>query len=460
MKNCSIWVKIFVVKLKTNRNLYLNFVLFDDRFIIMIVYKFGGASVKSALAVKKLADIVKAANNNLVVVISAMDKITNALEGLVKAYFEQQPDCSEKLNKIVQFHIGICEELFDTKKNESIFKKINDLADQLSNALKEKVTLNYDYEYDKIIVFGELFSTIIISEYLTSINVVNEWIDIRKILRTNSNFRDATVNFPLSEKLIKQKCVFKSRLDSQGFIYLTQGFISSDKNNINTTLGREGSDYTAALLAYFLGAERVVVWKDVPGIMDADPFWLSKVEKLDELSYQETIELAYYGAKVIHPKTIKPLQNKNIPLFVRSFINPDKKGTLISNSQLFDLKPVYIQKKDQVLLSILSTDFSFIVEENLSRIFALFAKYNIKVNLIQNSAISLSVCFNNSNKLENLRYELQKEYKVLYNKNVELITIRHYTENSIERVIGSKKILLEQKSRNTAQFVFQHNRQG
>lgn len=418
----------------------------------MIVYKFGGASIKSASGIQQLAKIVKQNNENLVVVVSAMDKMTNALEDLVGAYFNFEKDCNFKREQILKFHSSICTNLFGQRFEDS-FIELMKLYENFTSCFEEKPSLNYDFEYDKIVAFGELFSTLIISNFLNSINIDNEWIDIRKLLLTDSNYMKANIDFKKSEGKIKEKLQFKSENDTKRKIYITQGFIASDENNNNTTLGREGSDYTAALLAYFLDAEHVVVWKDVPGIMNADPSWLSDVEKIDELSYQEAIELAYYGAKLIHPKTIKPLQNKKIDLFVKSFFDVNEEGTKITEDSTVELKPIFIQKTNQVLLSILSTDFSFIIEENLSRIFALFAKYNINVNLTQNSAISFSVCFDNTYKLEKLVADLQSEYKVLYNEGMELITIRHYNQDAVDRIIGKRAIILEQKSRNTAQFV-------
>ena len=423
----------------------------------MIIFKFGGASVKDADAVRQLSNIVKSnSGKKLIVVVSAMGKITNALERLINSYYNQLPDIDDIFNEIKQFHFDIVNDLFNDNINKEFsiddFKQtVNDVFIKLNRKINKNPSSDYDFEYDQIICFGEIISTKIVSAYLNFININNKWIDVRDCLKTDNNFREAKVDWEKSSPLVLKNFSF----NESNNIYLTQGFIASSINGYSSSLGREGSDFTASILAYILNAKSISVWKDVPGFLNADPKWFDKTEKLDEISYQEAIELAFYGAKIIHPKTIKPIQNKSIPLYVRSFLNPEDEGTVIrSIKHKLDLVPVYIRKQNQVLLSISPLDFSFIIEENISKIFALFAKYKIKVNLIQNSAISLSVCIsNNTNKFRQLINDLKKEYKVLYNKNVELITIRHYTDEAVNKAIMNKKILLEQKSRNTARFV-------
>ncbi len=423
----------------------------------MIIFKFGGASVKDADAVRQLSNIVKSnSDEKLIVVVSAMGKITNALERLINSYFNHLDDVDSIFNEIKQFHFNIINDLFNDNNGNSFFiddfkQDIEKYFVKLSKNLHVSPSSDFDFEYDRLINFGEIISSKIVSAYLNFININNKWTDIRNCLKTDDNFRDAKVDWNLSTSLIS-KCFDFSQNTK---IYFTQGFIASSSTGNSVSLGREGSDYTASILAYILNAKNISVWKDVPGFLNADPKWFTQTVKLNEISYQEAIELAFYGAKIIHPKTIKPIQNKSIPLYVRSFLNPDDDGTVIhSINHKLKLIPIYIRKQNQVLLSISPLDFSFIIEENISKIFALFAKYKIKVNLIQNSAISLSVCIsNNTNQFGKLINDLNKEYKVLYNKNVELITIRHYTDGAINKVIKNKKILLEQKSRNTARFV-------
>ena len=307
---------------------------------------------------------------------------------------------------------------------------------------------NYSFVYDEIVPFGELLSSTILSHYITSQNVQNNWVDVRNYIKTDSNYRDAGVNWELTQKNIS-KGIKKNVLN------VTQGFIGADENNFTTTLGREGSDYTAAIFAYCLGAESVTIWKDVPGVLNADPRYFENAVLLNQISYREAIELAFYGASVIHPKTLQPLQKKEIPLYVKSFVNPTLPGTSVSKGA--DLEPktsCSIVKKNQLLLSLSSIDFDFIKENHISEIFALFSKYKIKVNLIQNTAISFSVCIEDKyNTFEELRKVLAKKFKVSYNENVSLYTIRHFDENAAKVVETNKTILLRQISRETMQVI-------
>jgi aspartate kinase len=416
----------------------------------MKIYKFGGASVKNADAIKNLKNIVSAYSGQIVVVISAMDKITNVLEQIHQHYIQKDTlslaTGFEALNK---FHLDICKNLFN---GNYIPKQTLIHFQHLQEKLFSTPSMNHDYEYDQIVCYGELLSTSIIADYLNKNGYPNQYLDIRTILRTNTIYREAEIDWHTSEKLLT------NYFGNNTLPVITQGFIASTPERISTTLGREGSDFSAAALGYMLNAEDVTIWKDVPGIMNADPTWCDFAEKIDTLSYQEAIELSFYGAKVIHPKTIKPLQNKSIPLNVKSFLHPDEKGTIIKKIDYkLQLIPVYIIKENQTLLSISPRDFSFIVEENISRIFAIFAQHRIKVNIIQNSAISLSASIDYTKNLETLITKLNKDYQVKYNSGLTLITIRHYTESAIEKMTINKKILMEQRSRLTLRMVTEKN---
>lgn len=415
----------------------------------MKVFKFGGASVKSAGSVKNLASIIKNEKDELVVVISAMDKTTNLLEALCSAFFSNKQDVDEIIGQLVANHQTIMQGLFPIK-DHPVYANFKRLIDELREYTSKDPAMDFDIEYDQIVSYGELISTTIISAYLNEIGITNTLLDIRTCLKTGNEFRDARINWELSGKLVPEKFDFR-----QSKIYVTQGFIGSTLNNLTTTLGREGSDFTAAILTFILDADEIVIWKDVAGIFNADPNQFKDVEKLDRISYHEAIELAYFGAKVIHPKTIKPLQNKNIPLIVKSFEFPDAIGTTISVfNEKVDFPPVYIIKDKQVLISISPKDFSFIAEDNLSKIFAIFANHRVKVNLSENSAISFSACFDHDErKFTWLIEDLKQNFEVSYNTGLKLITIRHHTEKSIEEMTAKKNILVEQKNRLTARFV-------
>lgn len=412
----------------------------------MQIYKFGGASVKNTDALRNVSTIV-ANQSDLIIVVSAIDKTTNKLEKLVESNFKKENNRFKIWNEIKQFHIDFVNDAFDNHAS-LVIEKLNVFFAKLDENLNSEVSVNYDLEYDKIVSFGELFSSTILSEYLNFSGVKNTFLDIREGLVTDSNFRDAKILWEESESKLKS-------LISIGDVFITQGFIGRDKNREYTTLGREGSDYTASALAYILDAESVTIWKDVPGIMNADPAWCDFAQKLDFLSYREAIELAFFGAKVIHPKTIKPIENKHIPLYVKSFDNPQEKGTVIKKLDYkLELIPVYILKSDQVLISITPKDFSFVVEENMSKIFGLFADYKIKVNITQNSAISFSASIDGGNRnFEKLISDLAKDYFVKYNCNLELLTIRYYNDNAINRMMKGRKVLMEQRNRTTARFV-------
>lgn len=419
-----------------------------------LIYKFGGASVKDADSIKNIVNILNSCDESLIIVVSAMDKMTRALHHIADLYFSGKKTDLE-FKQIVKFHQNIINQLFG-EKNTDTLHKFNEISLGLFVRLGKEPSLVFDYDYDQIVPFGELFSAFIISEYLKHKGVDNSLLDIRKLLKTDSTFRDAKIDWEKSESLVNSALNF-----DENRIYITQGFIASNEKNQMTTLGLEGSDFTAAALAFIVNAEHVVVWKDVEGVYNTDPKEAEEVTKLDAISYQEAVELAYYGAKVIHPKTIKPLQNKNIPLYVKSFKMPGSEGTVIANSTpnktgvLPDV-PVFITKNNQILISIAPNDFSFIAEDNLGHIFSILAKSRVKVNLMQNSAISFSICVDyQSERILEVIKELRKDYKVLYNEGLTLITVRHYDDATISKVTQDKKVLVQQKSRHTARFVVQ-----
>jgi len=414
----------------------------------MRIFKFGGASVKDAEGIKNVLNVLqKVGHQDLLIVISAMGKTTNALEIVIKNYFEKSSAFHASLQEVRKYHNQILLDLFDDEEHD-VFFTINSHFADLEYFLRSNKSPNYNFVYDQVISYGEIVSTTIVSHYFNEKGLKNNWIDVRNCIKTDTNYRDAEVNWEQTQKLIS-KGIKKKALN------ITQGFLGSDENNFTTTLGREGSDYTAAIFAYSLSAESVTIWKDVPGVMNADPRYFENAVLLNQISYREAIELAFYGASVIHPKTLQPLQKKEIPLYVKSFINPLLPGTSVSKGE--DLEPktsCFIVKKNQLLLSLSSIDFSFIMEENISEIFALFHQFKMKVSLIQNSAISFSVCmedkFGNFNDLKSI---LAKKFKVSYNENVSLYTIRHFTKEAAEMVEKDKVVLLKQISRETMQVV-------
>jgi aspartate kinase len=416
----------------------------------MNIFKFGGASVNSAEGVRNFVKIVQSYKDEMIIVLSAMGKTTNALEEITAAFFNKNEELQAKVQELKQYHNDIVNDLFPNKE-DVVYEKVHKLFQDLDRYLQRSPSLDYDFDYDQIVCFGELLSTTIVSEFLRQSGKPNKWVDIRTCLKTDDTYREGKVDWELSQKLVSQTFSFNST-----FVYITQGFLGGTTTNLTTTLGREGSDYTAAILSYLLDVDKLAIWKDVPGIMNADPKWLSDAEKLERISYQEAIELAFYGAKVIHPKTIQPIKRKKIPLQVRSFIDYSEGGTLISTAskKMEKQLPVYIRKQNQVLISIRPSDFAFILEESLGRLFSLFAKHRVKVNLTQNSAISFSVCVDNEEKrLKTLLADISEDYEVKYNDGVELITIRHHDEESVDRMTSGRDILLEQRSRDTAQFV-------
>lgn len=415
----------------------------------MKIFKFGGASVKSADAVRNVAEILlRYESEKLVVVLSAMGKMTNALEELHLARFKHL-NFKNELEKIKFFHENICVELFGELGN--IPQAITDVIDQLEDTSHSAPTSSFDFEYDKIIGFGELISTTIVHSYLLKSGLNSSWIDARQIIRTDNRQRDARVDWERSAIASRQLI---DKINENGIV-ITQGFIGMGTQNNTTSLGREGSDFTAAILAFLLDSESVTIWKDVPGMLNADPKWLSDFVKLDKISFHEAIELAYYGASVIHPKTIKPLQNKNIPLYIKSFIDPDASGSVIQESTEFDhLVPSYIFKANQVLISISTKDFSFVVEDNLKEIFSILSDLGIRIHMMENSAISFSICIDKDEYKQKLLFEaLQKAYQIRYNEGLTLITVRHYDENYLQSLVKDKEVILEQRSRHTVRMI-------
>jgi aspartate kinase len=414
----------------------------------MKVFKFGGASVKDGSGIRNMADIVSKEAGDLVLVVSAFGKTTNALEKVLRAWIAIDATYNELVDEIHYYHKSVIDDLFtDT----------SEISGQVGNsfaALKEYLSGGkrgaYDFEYDQIVSYGEIWSTMIVAGYLRTVISGVEWIDIRGNLLTDDRYRDANILW--NESRIRLQKIFDF---SQERIYVTQGFIGGTVSGKTTTLGREGSDYTAAIIANLLDAESVVFWKDVPGILNADPKWLPDARRLEEISYKEAVEMTFSGAKVIHPKTIKPLHNKNIPLHVRSFVSPDDAGTIIkTDAAIREIMPVFIRKEEQILLSILPKDFSFVMGDNLSRIFHSFTMHGIKVNLVEASAVSIDVCIDDERpKVESLISDLTGEFAIVYNEKMEMLSVRHYTAEALERITRGREILLEQRTRSTVRYV-------
>jgi len=414
----------------------------------MQIFKFGGASVNDAEGVKNLIKVLTTVGyDNTLVVVSAMGKTTNALEKVIDNYFNNKKELQSSIQEVIKFHNAILLDLFENE-DHSVFNKVSAFFNELSIFFDRNKSPDYNFVYDQVVGFGELVSTTIISNYIEKIGISNNWLDVRDIIKTDNYYRNAKVNWDKTQTIISKKI-------KKNILNITQGFLGSDTNNFTTTLGREGSDYTAAIFAYCLNAESVTIWKDVPGVLNADPRYFENTQLLNQISYHEAIELAFYGASVIHPKTLQPLQRKEIPLLVKSFLNPNNSGTCISKGKDLEPKiPCFIVRKNQVLISLSSLDFSFIVEENISEIFNLLHLYKMKVDVIQNSAISFSVCVdNNYNNLEKLLLHLKAKFKLTHHSNVSLYTIRHYDQKSIQNLEKNKTILLKQLYQETVQIV-------
>ena len=414
----------------------------------MRIFKFGGASVKDAEGIHNMYRVLEqTGHKQTLIVVSAMGKTTNAFEKLIEAYFDDAKQMESQLNEIIDYHLGIMNEIFNHPKHD-VFDQVKQRFDRLRTFLKNNKSPHYSFVYDQVVSTGELVSTTIITHFLNEKGIAANWLDARECIQTDNSYRDANVDWDKTEKAIREKV-------NPDQFYITQGFIGSDDNNFTTTLGREGSDYTAAIFAYCLNTNSVTIWKDVPGVLNADPRHFESTQLLHHISYQEAIELAFYGASVIHPKTLQPLQRKEIPLHVKSFINPSDEGTKVSKGVAIDPHiPCYIVKNNLSLIKLSSLDFSFIIEKNISDIFAMLHKYKMKVDLIQNSAISFSVCvFDKFGKIEELLHELRGRFQVDYKPNVSLYTIRHFQPESAAFLLRKNELLLEQRTQETMQLV-------
>ncbi|MEM8999490.1 MAG: aspartate kinase [Bacteroidota bacterium] len=414
----------------------------------MKVFKFGGASVKDAEGVKNLVSVLQqVGHKDTLLVISAMGKTTNAMEKVVASYFRNHTSFADSLQEVINYHEGILGNLFENRQH-TVYEKVYSLFEEVKGFLMWNKSPKYAFVYDQVVGYGELVSTTIVSEYLKSEGLDNEWLDVRNLIKTDHAYRDAQVHWERTEIEVAKNVNTRN-------LNITQGFLGSDDNNFTTTLGREGSDYTAAILGYCLNASSVTIWKDVPGVLNADPRNFDQTQLLDQISYREAIELAFYGASVIHPKTLQPLQRKEIPLLVKSFMNPLAGGTTVGKGvKISPRVPCFIVKKDQVLLKLSSLDFSFIVEHNISAIFKLFHDHRMKVDLIQNSAISFSVCLDNKfNGLEGLLNDLNEKFKVVCHEGVSLYTIRHFDDEAVASLLNGHSVLVEQRGKETVQLV-------
>ena len=410
----------------------------------MKIFKFGGASVKDADSVKNVLRVLSIQGfERCLIVVSAMGKTTNALERVVEFYFNKS-DYQQEIAKIKEEHIQIAKGLFD--ENHHVFSEIKLFFDDIESFLRRNKSPNYNFVYDQVVTCGEMISSKILSVYLSDNEIGNQWLDARDFIKTDTNYREGLVNWEETEKNISQLDKAKT--------YVTQGFIGSDENNFTVSLGREGSDYSAAIFAYCLDAKDMTIWKDVPGVMTGDPRKFENVELLSNISYEEAIEMAYYGASVIHPKTLQPLKQKSIPFFVKSFINPEKAGTKIGISTENQLLESYILKENQLLMRIATRDFSFIAEDHISFIFRELAKRNIKVSLMQNSAISLALCLEDKfNNVDELEAELEQDFNTEIVKNVSLFTIRNARLENLNKLYEGKNVLLEQITKTTVQMI-------
>ncbi|QLE01522.1 aspartate kinase [Galbibacter sp. BG1] len=414
----------------------------------MRIFKFGGASVKDADGIKNVVNVLQTVGHeNTLLVVSAMGKTTNAMEVVVKNYFEDKAALNASFEEIISYHHNILLDLFKNEQHP-VYAKVKGLIEQVKGFLAWNKSPKYSFVYDQVVGYGELISTTILSAYFEEVGIKNKWLDVRDYIKTDDSYREGSVNWEDTQKNITENI-------DKGSLNITQGFLGSDDNNFTTTLGREGSDYTAAIFAYCLNADSVTIWKDVPGVLNADPRYFENAELLNRISYREAIELAFYGASVIHPKTLQPLQRKEIPLYVKSFINPKEDGTAVMKGKgITPNVPCFIVKKNQILMKLSSLDFSFIVEENISEIFKLFADNRMKVDLIQNSAISFSVCVDNKfNKLDDLLNLLKSKFKVTHYEDVSLYTIRHFNEKAIASLQNGREVLLEQRTQETVQLV-------
>ncbi len=414
----------------------------------MRVFKFGGASVRDAEGIINLYNIVAEENDRLVIIISAFGKTTNALERLHLAWRSGDPGFQSLLMEIIEYHLLITEQLFGTMS--PVLEKINGIFREFTDNLKGGKPDDFDHDYDMIVSNGELWSTIIVEAYLRSRGLNSNRADARKLIITDKRHRDAGVLWEASQNAVRGTITF-----NEADLYVTQGFIGATEEGEATTLGREGSDYSAAIFANILDARDVVVWKDVPGIMNADPDWMASAVILPHVSYLEAAEMTYSGAKIIHPKTIKPLHNKKIPMLVKSFADQRGAGTIISDdAPQGDMCPVYVKKEGQILISLIPKDLSFVMGDNLSRLFYLIAKSGLKVNLVQTGAVSINICADHEEpKISEAMEEMKQDYSILYNDGVEMLTVRHCTDEAAMMVAGTREVFLSQRTRNTVRMV-------
>ncbi|SJZ86455.1 aspartate kinase [Sediminibacterium ginsengisoli] len=415
----------------------------------MKVFKFGGASVNSVERIKNLAAVLREyPSEQLVVIISAMGKTTNALEKVAEAFYAgKKEEALELFNTVKNQHLNTAKYLLVTRYN-ACYSQLNDFFTEVEWLLHDQPVREFDYYYDQIVCAGELFSTAIISHFLAEDGIGNEWLDVRDLIRTDNNFRDAAIDWPATTQRIRDEI-------GDGALYITQGFIGSTNDNENTTLGREGSDYTAAVFANILNAESLTIWKDVEGVMNADPKTFEDTQLISELSFREVIEMAYYGAQVIHPKTIKPLQNKNIPLYVKCFLNPALPGTVIHGKTNKNLPPIFVIKNNQALVQLNSQDFSFVGEKPVAALYELFSKLRISTNLVQTGAISVMVCLDDKgDKTDQLAAAASEHFDVQIEKGLHLLTIRHGNEKLTQTLTAGKSIVLMQRSPDTIQVLY------
>ncbi len=414
------------------------------------VFKFGGASIKDTDGIKNVANILSGyKNDRIVIVISASGKTTNHLEDVMNAYYNNSRDVQEKIDFVKKHHFGLIDGLF--APGSEIYATVNDLFVEIDWIVEEAPKHDYDYIYDQLVSVGEMLSTRIVTAYFNQIDIASKWIDARDIIKTDATYREAQILWNETQDAVNK---IIEPIISDGKFVVTQGFIGSTDDNQTTTLGREGSDFTAAILSYCLNATKMTIWKDVEGVLTADPRLFKNVQKLARLSYKEAIEMTYYGASVIHPKTIKPLQNKNIPLYVQSFVDPKTEGTYIGPDVDDHYPPIVVLERNQTLLHIATRDFSFVVEHHMAYLFKVFAELRIFINMMRNTAISFTVCVPDlPDRIEKLKVILEKEYSVTVETGMELITIRHYQEDVLKSLTKGKIVLLEERLRNTVQMV-------
>ncbi len=412
------------------------------------VFKFGGASVKDAPAIENLHNILRRyPDNHIVVVISAMGKTTNFLEKVLHAYYHEPDQVEPLVSELEKQHKEVAIKLVPDPG--SILDRIGEIFTQLRAKLAVEHSNNYDFDYDQVVSFGEMLSTTLISMYLNLAGLPNTWLDARRLVRTDDTYREGRVDWDTTIQQVREAVLTQPER-----VFITQGFIGGTAEHLTTTLGREGSDYSAAIMAYALDAESVTIWKDVPGLLNADPKRFPDAVKLDKIPYEEAVELSYYGASIIHPKTLKPLQNKQIPLYVKSFFQPEEEGSVIKSCSAKTKVPSIIVKDHQTLLTVFPRDFSFIAVDNLSELFAVFAQCRIRINMMQNSALSFSVCTDaEPDRVLQCVEALHDKYKVKYNEDVQLVTIRHYNKQTIDKVLAGREAILRQTSRATIQFV-------